>query len=142
MFSYLQHSSLISLQIICRHRFSFRFPWILRGWTPAAWWATVPGVVKDQRGLSTEEQEYGQSPARLLCPGDFPGKNNGVGCHFLLQGIFPTQESKPRLMCLLHWQVGSLTSEPPMGYYKFNPLYYPSMRPLVGMVLRSQFLRI
>ena len=29
---------------------------------------------------------------RLLCPCDFPGKNTGVGCHFLLQGIFPTQE--------------------------------------------------
>ena len=26
-------------------------------------------------------------PARLLCPWDFPGKNAGVGCHFLLQGI-------------------------------------------------------
>ena len=28
----------------------------------------------------------------LLGPWDFPGKNTGVGCHFLLQGIFPTQE--------------------------------------------------
>ena len=28
---------------------------------------------------------------RLLCPWDFPGKNTGVDCHFLLQGIFPTQ---------------------------------------------------
>ena len=28
---------------------------------------------------------------RLLCPWDFPGKNTAVGCHFLLQGIFPTQ---------------------------------------------------
>ena len=25
--------------------------------------------------------------------GDSPGKNTGVGCHVLLQGIFPTQES-------------------------------------------------
>ena len=28
---------------------------------------------------------------RLRHPWDFPGKNTGVGCHFLLQGIFPTQ---------------------------------------------------
>ena len=28
-------------------------------------------------------------PARLLRPWDFPGKSTGVGCHFLLQGIFP-----------------------------------------------------
>ena len=26
----------------------------------------------------------------LLCPWDSPGKNTGVGCHFLLQGIFMT----------------------------------------------------
>ena len=31
-----------------------------------------------------------------------------VGCHVLLQGIFPTQESNPCLLCLLHWQGGSL----------------------------------
>ena len=28
---------------------------------------------------------------RLLCPWDFSGKNTAVGCHFLLQGIFPSQ---------------------------------------------------
>ena len=28
--------------------------------------------------------------ARLLCPWDFPGTSTGVGCHFLLQGVFPT----------------------------------------------------
>ena len=37
-------------------------------------------------------------PTRLLCPWDSPGKNTGVGCHFLLQGIFPTQESNPSLL--------------------------------------------
>ena len=34
---------------------------------------------------------------RLLCPWDFPGKSIGVGCHFLLQGIFMTQGSNPGL---------------------------------------------
>ena len=28
-------------------------------------------------------------PARLLCPWESPGRNTGVGCHALLQGIFP-----------------------------------------------------
>ena len=32
---------------------------------------------------------------RLLCPWDSPGKNTGVGSHFLLQGIFLTQGSNP-----------------------------------------------
>ena len=42
--------------------------------------------------------------ARLLCPWDSSGKNTGVGCHFLLQEIFPTQGSNQRLLCLLHWK--------------------------------------
>ena len=44
-------------------------------------------------------QPHGLEPDRLLCPWNFPSKNTGVGCHFLLQGIFPTQGSK---LCLLH----------------------------------------
>ena len=44
---------------------------------------------------------------------DFPGKDIGVGCHFLLQGIFPTQGSNPCLLCLLHWQASSLLLTPP-----------------------------
>ena len=34
-------------------------------------------------------------PSRLLCPWDFPGKNAGVDCHFLLKRIFWTQRSQP-----------------------------------------------
>ena len=39
------------------------------------------------------------APPRFLCPWDSPGKNNEIGCHFLLQGIVWTQVSK---LCLLH----------------------------------------
>ena len=51
-------------------------------------------------------------PSRLLSPWDSPGKNTGVGCHALLQGIFLTEGSNPRLLSLLHWQVGSLPGKP------------------------------
>ena len=34
----------------------------------------------------------------LFCPWDFPGKNTGVGCHALLEGIFPIQGSNPGLL--------------------------------------------
>ena len=44
-------------------------------------------------------QTRGLQPTRLLCPWDSPGKNTGMGCCVLLQGIFPTQASNP---CLLH----------------------------------------
>ena len=46
--------------------------------------------------------------ARLLCLWDFPDKHDGVGCHFLLQRIFPTHGSNPHL---LHWQIDSFSSE-------------------------------
>ena len=34
---------------------------------------------------------YGLQPTRFPCPWNSPGKNTGVGCHFLLQVIFLTQ---------------------------------------------------
>ena len=46
-------------------------------------------------------------PAKFLFPWDFSGKNTGVGCHFLLQGIFLTQGSNPHVLSLLHWQAAS-----------------------------------
>ena len=50
-------------------------------------------------------QLHGLQPARLFCPWDSPGKNTGVGCHFLLQETFPTHGLNPHL---LHWQADSL----------------------------------
>ena len=41
---------------------------------------------------------------RRLCPRGCPGKNTGVGCHALSQGIFLTWGSS---LCALPWQVGS-----------------------------------
>ena len=41
--------------------------------------------------VSNSSRSHGLWPARLLCPWNSPGKNTGVGCHFLLQGIFQTQ---------------------------------------------------
>ena len=40
---------------------------------------------------------HGLQPTRLLCPWDFPGKNTGVGCCFLLQGIFSPRNQMPSL---------------------------------------------
>ena len=47
-------------------------------------------------------QPHGLQPARLLCPWDFPSKNTiRVCCHFLLQGICPTQGLNSLLLCWL-----------------------------------------
>ena len=59
--------------------------------------------------------------ARLLHPWDFLGKSTGMGCHFLLQGIFLTQGSNPGLLhcrqtlyCLSH------QGSPIRTYYRPN----------------------
>ena len=49
-------------------------------------------------------------PGSELHPWDSPGKNTGVDCLSLLQGIFPIQGSN---LSLLHWRADSLPSEPP-----------------------------
>ena len=82
-----------------------------------AWWAAVYGVTQSQTPLKLLSsssssaksltvvfdslQPHGLQPARLLCPWNSPGKNTGVGCHFFLQGIFPTPGSNPHLLWLL-----------------------------------------
>ena len=68
---------------------------------------------------------HGLKPIRLLCPWDFPGKNTRVGCHFLLQGIFPTQVLN---LHLWHWQVDSFYL--PFRSIQFSPsVLSDSLRP-------------
>ena len=63
----------------------------------------------DVSGVSDSVRPHGLWPARLLSPRDSPGKNPGVGCPALLQGIFLTGGSNPGLLhcrriphCLSH----------------------------------------
>ena len=64
-----------------------------------------------------------------------PGKNTGVGCHALLQGIFWTQGSNPHLLCLLHWEAGSLPLAPPGKPYLVG-------RVLLLLLLLRRFSRV
>ena len=59
--------------------------------------------------MSNSLWPHGLQPARLLCPWDFPCKNTGMSCHFLLQGIFPTQGST----CVSCTAGRCLIAEPP-----------------------------
>ena len=65
------------------------------------------------------------SPTGLLCPWDSPGKNTGVGCHSLLQGIFLIQESN---LGLLHWRQIlyhlSYRENPLLFWLKRNSVYF------------------
>ena len=67
---------------------------------------------------------HGLWPVRLLCPRNSPGKNTRVGSHFLLQGIFLTQQLNLSPLRLLFWQVGSLTAEPPEIYSQMHICTY------------------
>ena len=49
--------------------------------------------------VSDSVRPHRQQPTRLLCPWDSPGKNTGVGCHFLLQCIKVKSESEVGLSC-------------------------------------------
>ena len=75
-------------------------------------------AAKSLQSCVTQCDPIDGSPPGFPCPWDSPGKNTGVGCHFLLQGLFPTQGSNTRLLSLLHWQVGSVPLAPPR-----KPLY-------------------
>ena len=54
---------------------------------------------------------------------DSLGKNTGVGCHFLLQGIFLNQDLNPCLLCLLHWQGEALLLHHPSEIYIYIYIY-------------------
>jgi len=88
------------------------------------------------------------SPASLLSPWDFPGKNIGVDYHFLFQGIFPTQGSNSHLLCLLHcrqilnhWATRETLSLRQRGCLPLllHPLCPLSLLPLPSPPLSSSF---
>ena len=70
---------------------------VRHNWTELNWWKNkfvlipvikIIAVVVSTKSCPSVLWPNGLYPARLLCPWDFPVKNTGVGCHFLLQGIF------------------------------------------------------
>ena len=50
--------------------------------------------------MSDSVQPHRQQPTKLPCPWDSPGKNTGVGCHFLLQCMKVKSESEVTQSCL------------------------------------------
>ena len=79
------------------------------GFSKQEYWSGLPfpspvssldKVKKDSRlVVSDSVWPHGLWLTSILCPRNSPGKNTGLGCHSLLQGIFPTQGSN---LCLLH----------------------------------------
>ena len=80
------------------------------------WW--ILRICMHAQSCSTLCDPHGLSHTRLLCPWNFLGKNTGVGCHFLLQGIFPSQGLNQHLLYLLYWQADSL----PLCHWGSSPM--------------------
>ena len=85
---------------------------VAKSWTQMSDWTKlkmyVCAIVLSNSVMSNSLQSLRPELPRLLCPWNITGKNTGVSCSFLLQGIFPTQGLDPILLCLLHWQADSL----------------------------------
>ena len=85
---YLSQTMLLFVLLLCSFVFcnwhqEAILPHLFLKWT----WKWSRSVVPDSLW------PHGLQPTRLLCPWNSPSRNTGVGCHFLLQGIFPTQGS-------------------------------------------------
>ena len=59
--------------------------------------------------VSNSLRPHGLQPARILYPWTSPGKNTGMGCRLLLQGLFLIQGLNRHFLYLLRWQVDSLS---------------------------------
>ena len=74
--------------------------------------------------VSNSQRPHGLQPTMLLHPWDFPGKSTGVGCYFLLQGIFPTQGSN---LGLLHCRQMLYPLSQHLSKY-FKSIYHQSIK--------------
>ena len=89
---------------------------------PYLWTDNYVCVCVSHSVVSTCLRPHGLEPTRLLYPWNSPGKNTGVGCHSLLQGIFLTQEGiEPGSPAL---QADSLPSETQGSEYHYSSLIY------------------
>ena len=69
---------------------------------------TVPGGLRGREDecVSNSLWPHELRPARLLCPWSSPGKNTGVGCHFLLQGMGIIGNRHLSMVLILeHWDI-------------------------------------
>ena len=93
--------------------------------------------------MSDSLRPHGLQPTRLLCPWDSPGKNTGVDCLSLLQGIFPTQglnlglpHCRQILYCLSHLGSLSYRSASLQVTYPIGQLFLSQMHPIISVTDR------
>ena len=63
------------------------------------WYPTAAAAAKSLSVMSDSVRPHRRQPTRLPCPWYSPGKNTGVGCHFLLQYMKVKSESEVAQSC-------------------------------------------
>ena len=75
---------------------------------------------------------HGLQPTRLLCPWDFPGRNTGGGCHFLLQNQLYVYIYPPPLL-------GFLPTEVPTEHWTEFPVLCSSHQSSISHVISTAY---
>ena len=92
--------------------------------------------------VSDSVRPHRQQPTRLRCPWDSPGKNTGVGCHFLLQCMKVKRESEVAQSCLtLSDPIAAHQAPPSMGFSRqeyWSQVPLPSPITNLDSVLKSR----
>ena len=105
----------------------------------------IQGCLSSHSVMSDSLWPHGLKPTRLPCPWDFPGKNTGVGYHFLLQGSHP-----PRgWTCISCIANGFFTTEPPLYFldhitllsFFVDIINFPPLLKNVQSILEREFAR-
>ena len=78
---------------------TFFFSWSFFLWEKKKMPAYAAAAAKSLQFVSNSVRPHRQPPTRLLCPWDSPGKNTGVGFHFLLQCMKVKSESEVAQSC-------------------------------------------
>ena len=87
--------------------------------------------------MSDSVRPHRRQPARLPHPWDSPGKNTGVGCHFLLQSMKLKSESEVAQLCptLSNTWTAAYQAPPSMGFSRqeyLSGLPLPSPKRMLG----------
>ena len=91
--------------------------------------------------MSDSVRPHRRPPTRLLCPWDPPGKNTGVGCHFLLQCMKVKRESEVAQSCptLSNPMDCSLPGSSIHGIFQATVLEWGAITMLICSIFLGQF---
>ena len=88
--------------------------------------SNAAAAAKLHQSCTDSVQPHSWQPARLLRPWDSPGKNTGVGCHFLLQYMKVKSESEVAESCLTPRETPLSMGFPRQKYWSGLPLLSPN----------------